>query len=54
MSISANEELPPGADLSWTEWKCLNRLRTGTGHCKVNLKQWGYRMNVTCECGFEP
>ena len=56
MSISANEELPPGADSSWTEWKCLNRLRTGTGRCKVNLKKWGYRMNedVTCECGSEP
>ena len=45
MSISDNEELPPGADLIWTEWKYLNRLRTGTGRCKVNFKQWGYRMN---------
>ena len=56
MSLSANEELPPGADSSWTELKCRNRLRTGTGRCKVNLKQWGDRMNedVTCECSSEP
>ena len=31
MSIRAKEELPPGADSSWAEWKCINRLKTGTG-----------------------
>ena len=56
MSISAKEELPPGADSSWTEWRCLNRLTTGTGRCKANFMKWGYRMteDVTCDCGSEP
>ena len=50
ISISAKEELPPGADLSCAEWKCLNGLRSGTGRCKVTLKKWGYLNNedVTC------
>lgn len=56
MSINAKEELPPGADSSWAEWKCLNRLRSGTGRCKVTLKKWGYlnTEDVTCVCGTEP
>lgn len=32
----ANETLPPGY-----KNKSLNRLRTGIGRCKVNLKKWG-------------
>ena len=56
MSMCAKEELPPGADSSWAEWKCLNRLRTGTGRCKVSLKKWGFLNNddAMCECGTEP
>ena len=56
MSLCAKEELPPGADSRWAEWKCLNRLRTGTGRCKVSLKNWGfiYKDDVTCECGTAP
>ena len=56
MSISAKEELPPGADSTWAEWKCLNRLRAGNGRCKVSLKKWGYQNteDVTCICGIEP
>ena len=52
LSISAKEELPPSADSSWAEWKCLNRLRSNTGRCKVTLKKWGYpdTEDVTCEC----
>ncbi len=35
--------LPPGADASWAEWKCLNRLRSGTRRCKkVSLKKWSF------------
>ena len=26
----------------WTELKCLNRLRRGTGHCKLFLHKCGY------------
>ena len=56
MSSCANEELPPGANSSRTEWKCLNRLRTGTSCCKVNLRKCGYLMNedATCVFGSEP
>ena len=53
MFISANEELPPGADSSWTEWKYRlrnrnSRLRSGTGCCKVKLKgiQNGWRCDL--------
>ena len=31
MTMFSKEELPTGADSSWEEWKCRNRLRTGTG-----------------------
>ena len=53
MSMNASEDLPPGADSKYAEWKCLNRLRTGTGRCKETLKKWGYRSNndVKCDCG---
>ena len=56
MSIQVKEELPSGADLSWPEWKCLNRLRSGTGRCRVTLKKWGYLNSddITCVCGSEP
>ena len=56
MSMCAKEELPPGVDSSWEECKCLNRLRTGTGRCKISLKKWGFLKNgdATCECGTEP
>ena len=26
MALNPCEELPPGAERTWTEWKCLNRL----------------------------
>ena len=35
--ISVKEDLPPGADSSWPEWKCLNGLRSGTGYCRRNV-----------------
>ena len=48
------EELRPGADASLTEWRCLNRLWSGTGRCKVTLKEWGYlEDDVTCQGGSE-
>ena len=55
MSMAAAELLPHGAEASWAEWKCLNRLRTGVGRSKVNLKKWGYldSDNCLCECGTE-
>ena len=54
-SVKAKEELPNGADSSWSEWRCLNRLRSGVGRCKVSLEKWGYTdaENTTCQCGFK-
>ena len=56
MCLRAKEDLPPGSLLSWSEWKCLNRLTSGTGRCKVTLQKWGYLDNddVTCVCGLGP
>ena len=30
-----SKDLGPGSDAPWLHWKCLNRLRTGMGRCKV-------------------
>ena len=57
MGIKPKEELPPGANSSWTEWRCLNRLRTRVGRSKVSLQNWGYLaegQDATCECGTAP
>ena len=57
MALKPQEELPPGADTKWTEWKCLNRLRTGMGRSKVSLQKWGYldtAEDVTCDCRTAP
>ena len=42
MVLNTCEELLPGAERKWTDWKNLNRLRLGIGHCKVLLHKWGY------------
>ena len=57
MGLQPSEQLPPGADSTWPEWRCLNRLRSGVGRCKVALQKWGYLpegQNTTCECGTVP
>ena len=56
MAMCASEDLPSGAASSWTEWKCLNRLRSTTGRCKVTLQKWNYLNSgdTTCICGTEP
>ena len=57
MALKPQEELPPGADTKWTEWKCLNRLRTGVGRSKVSLQKWGYldtAEDVICDCRTAP
>ena len=53
MKVPVSEDLPSGANSGWTEWKTLNRLRSGVGRCKVNLNKWGYRTSgdTTCDCG---
>ena len=37
-----SECLASGASGTWTEWRCLNRLRTKMGRCKHNLRKWKY------------
>ena len=38
MEPSLVEKLPPGTDVLWKNWHCLNRLRTGTGRCWVSMQ----------------
>ena len=57
MALNPSEELPAGAERMWTEWKCLNRLRTGIERCKALLHKWGClkdNQDLNCECGSEP
>ena len=41
----------PGFELRRRQWTTLNRLRTGFGRCKEQLKKWGYSEDDGCECG---
>ena len=47
-----SECLASGASGTWTEWRCLNRLRTKMGCCNHNLRKWKYtdEDNTTCDC----
>ncbi|KAI5747246.1 hypothetical protein M8J77_012679 [Diaphorina citri] len=49
--LELKEELSPGAELPYTIWKSLNRLRVGVSRCKQNLARWGYTQDDKCECG---
>ncbi|KAI5734992.1 hypothetical protein M8J77_012906 [Diaphorina citri] len=40
--LEPKEELSPGAELPYTIWKSLNRLRVGVSRCKQNLARWGF------------
>ena len=42
-----SECLASGASGTWTEWRCLNRLRTKMGCCKHNLRKWKYTDDET-------
>ena len=47
-----SERLASGALGTWTEWRCLNRLRTERGRCKHSLRKWKYtdEDDTTCDC----
>ena len=52
LNISADEQLPAGAENPWTTWKALNRLRTQVGRSRVNMLKWGFsNEEETCDCG---
>jgi len=44
-----------GDQLEWPIWRTLNRMRTGVGRTKDNMKKWGLlgKTSTTCECGME-
>ena len=47
-----SEDLGPASKVPWLYWKCLNKLRTGMGHCMSNMQQWKYSDTDTmCYCG---
>ena len=53
LSYGPSESLPPGSSEEWPVWLCLNRLRSGTGRCKVLMQKWGYSRDgdTACACG---
>ena len=40
-----------GEDLPRQQWTILNRLRTGVGRFKADMKKWGLSERSACECG---
>ncbi|KAI5748207.1 hypothetical protein M8J77_023072 [Diaphorina citri] len=40
-----------GANLPFSTWRSLNRLRSGVTRCRYNLKRWGYVDDDLCDCG---
>jgi len=50
-----NESLAPGHNEAWPVWPTQNRLRTGIGRTKDNLKKWGLleSADTLCLCGEE-
>lgn len=52
LSPTPTEDLANGSEAPRSEWRCLNRLRTGMGRCRSNMKKWKYSDDDTmCECG---
>ena len=52
LNISADEQLPAGADNPWTTWKALNMLRAQVGRSRVNMLKWSFfNEQETCACG---
>lgn len=48
------EKLPRGHDNKWVIWRTLNRLRTGVGRSRENLKKWVIsdgKEDTDCVCG---
>ena len=46
-NIEPDEVLAPGHQASWKDWRCLNRLRTGTVRTRSTLAKWGYHNGPT-------
>ena len=51
-NIEPAEVLAPGHQASWKDWRCLNRLQTGTVKTQNTLAKWGFHNGPTlCKCG---
>ena len=42
MGLEVAEYWPAGSGEDWLCWRSLNRLRTGVGHAKTVMRNWGY------------
>ena len=50
-NIEPAEVLAPGHQVSWKEWRCLKRLRTGTVKTRSTLAKWKFHNGPTlCKC----
>ena len=51
-NIEPAEVLAPGHQAPWKDWRCLNRLRTGTVKTRSTLAKRGFHNGPTlCKCG---
>ena len=51
-NIEPAEVLAPGHQAPWKDWKCLNRLRTGSVKTRNTLAKWGFHNGpALCKCG---
>ena len=56
MTLNPSEDLPIGAETRWTEWQCLNRLRSGVGRSNQFLHRYEYlddNRDLNCEYGIQ-
>ena len=56
LNIKPDESLPPGSQLEWKMYRCLNRFRSGVTRTKTELKKLGFTdpsTSVICRCGEE-
>ena len=51
-NIEPAKVLAPGHQVPWKDWRCLNRLRTGTVKTRSTLAKWKFHNGPTlCKCG---
>ena len=51
-NIELAEVLAPGHQAPWKDWRCLNRLRTGTLKTRSTLAKCGFHNGlILCKCG---
>ena len=53
-NVRPSESLPHGWQLSWPQWRALNRVRTGKAATPSEKMKWGYQDTDSCACGISP